>query len=338
MPRKTAKRARRSPPERDARISSGVSSTSSPGQVKVTRVDALKSRQATRAGTPQSLLNMPLDIVLEILTYLGPRELLQLARTNKAFRAMLMSRTSQSVWKASRRNASVPERPARLSEPAFAHLLYSNYCHICLTLRSVQPMWEYGVRYCGDCKKARFPCMESTIHEEFDGKAFSFFNFLTVRRGPRKHRVYYYHIPEMEYFRSAWHMLGGDKDLRRKFIQENTQLREKKIQFGRFCKLWVGDQAVARAEELDRIREKRLNAIVEKLRAMGYKEEIEWIARDDYAPLSEHRLVRKAEPLTARAWKGMKEEIIDLMDEVRDEWLDRRSPGIEESRIKTRRG
>jgi hypothetical protein len=54
-------------------------------------------------------------------------DLLNLARTNKTLRQVLMSRKSMSVWISARRHAGatvVPEPPEDMSEPAWAQLLF----------------------------------------------------------------------------------------------------------------------------------------------------------------------------------------------------------------------
>lgn len=58
---------------------------------------------------------------------MGPMDLVNLARTSKALRQVLMSRKSMWVWIAARRNAGavmVPDPPEDISEPAWALLLF----------------------------------------------------------------------------------------------------------------------------------------------------------------------------------------------------------------------
>jgi hypothetical protein len=54
-------------------------------------------------------------------------DLINLARTSKALRQVLMSRRSMSVWIVARRNATItkaPDPPEDMSEPAWALLLF----------------------------------------------------------------------------------------------------------------------------------------------------------------------------------------------------------------------
>ncbi|KAG9084422.1 hypothetical protein FRC07_013646, partial [Ceratobasidium sp. 392] len=64
------------------------------------------------------LLDLPAEVFSEIAKHLMPADLLSLAQSNKFFREMLMSRTSQPLWKATIRNVpGMPECPSGVSEP-----------------------------------------------------------------------------------------------------------------------------------------------------------------------------------------------------------------------------
>ena len=69
---------------------------------------------------------------MQIFSYLEPLDLLHLARTNKTFRLMLMSkRVARLSWVQARANViGVPQCPEDFSEPAFADLLFDDYCHV----------------------------------------------------------------------------------------------------------------------------------------------------------------------------------------------------------------
>jgi hypothetical protein len=78
--------------------------------------------------------------ISQILSELGPMDLVNLARTSKALRQVLMSRKSMWVWIAARRNAGavmVPDPPEDMSEPAWALLLFGPaVCSVCSQLFS----------------------------------------------------------------------------------------------------------------------------------------------------------------------------------------------------------
>jgi hypothetical protein len=77
--------------------------------------------------------------IQQILSRCSPLDLLRLARTTKAFRALLMSRSSIAIWRSARQMSSdkqvmgMPECPPYLSEPAYANLAFDPHCHVRIT-------------------------------------------------------------------------------------------------------------------------------------------------------------------------------------------------------------
>ena len=72
------------------------------------------------------------DLVLvQVFSNLHPRDLLNLARTCKKFRAFFLHPSNERLWKAARENVGdLPERPPFISEPAFVNLLFFTSCHV----------------------------------------------------------------------------------------------------------------------------------------------------------------------------------------------------------------
>ncbi|KAE9391019.1 hypothetical protein BT96DRAFT_322860 [Gymnopus androsaceus JB14] len=106
--------------------------------------------------------NAPLDIFFEIFTYLKPADLLQLARTSKKLRSILLSKSTKSIWRAARSNVwprygdSMPLLPDDMSEPQYAHLAFFRfYCHNCLgkqgSGRPLRMFWAFRMSCCRAC-------------------------------------------------------------------------------------------------------------------------------------------------------------------------------------------
>ncbi|KAJ7454562.1 hypothetical protein B0H11DRAFT_2069029 [Mycena galericulata] len=110
---------------------------------------------ASESATTCVLLDMPLDCMMEILLYLGPEELLRLARLCKPLRSFLMTKSSRSIWKQGFLNLEgpvLPPCPPGLSEVQYAHLAFSNYCQECLRITYLPTDWDLRVRYCSMCE------------------------------------------------------------------------------------------------------------------------------------------------------------------------------------------
>ncbi|KAI0026961.1 hypothetical protein K488DRAFT_74934 [Vararia minispora EC-137] len=102
-----------------------------------------------------SLSVLPYDILLEIFMYLGPAGLLQLSRTNKAFRNFLMLRQSAFVWRRAEVLDAVgdeyPPRPPEISELAWAHLIWGGpWCTFC-GAKAGKVFWCLRCRICRNC-------------------------------------------------------------------------------------------------------------------------------------------------------------------------------------------
>ncbi|CUA73015.1 DNA mismatch repair protein MutS [Carboxydothermus hydrogenoformans Z-2901] [Rhizoctonia solani] len=125
-----------------------------------------KTTRVPKRGKKASLsrlLDMPPEVFNEITTHLLPMDLLSLARSNKFFRTMFMSRTSLHLWRQALANApEIPSCPPDLNEPQYISLLFSRTCSSCGT-RVVRRMDPYlHVRLCNSCRDEQ--TMELSVH------------------------------------------------------------------------------------------------------------------------------------------------------------------------------
>ena len=73
----------------------------------------------------------------QIFAFMHPRDLLNLARTTKPFRNLLMMETARPMWKAAmRRVEDLPPCPPYMSEPKYINLLFFPHFHV-----SSPPSW-----------------------------------------------------------------------------------------------------------------------------------------------------------------------------------------------------
>jgi hypothetical protein len=71
------------------------------------------------------------DASIQILSFLYPMDLLNLSRTSKDFRNLLLQRSSAAAWKAARLQVDgLPDCPPDLSEPQYANLAFYPHCHV----------------------------------------------------------------------------------------------------------------------------------------------------------------------------------------------------------------
>ncbi|KDR77418.1 hypothetical protein GALMADRAFT_65553 [Galerina marginata CBS 339.88] len=89
----------------------------------------------------EKIVDLPVDIVFEIFGWLNPVDLLSLSRTSKNWRALLMTRSSTSVWRSARLNLDgLPDCPDGLSEPQYAELAFGRSCFVHIPASSLLRM------------------------------------------------------------------------------------------------------------------------------------------------------------------------------------------------------
>ncbi|KAI0329839.1 hypothetical protein GY45DRAFT_1337187 [Cubamyces sp. BRFM 1775] len=107
-------------------------------------------------GKLTHILDLPCDLFYEVASHLRPYDILQLSRSSKELRAILLSRKSRGIWVAARRNM-VPPMPdcpeEHLSEPRYAQLFYERTCDACGVNQSLDVDYALAVRFCRACWK-----------------------------------------------------------------------------------------------------------------------------------------------------------------------------------------
>lgn len=249
-----------------------------------------------------------MDILMEIFGHLHPLNLLHLARTTKAFRRILMHKSSVFLWKAARANVpGLPDCPPDLSEPQWANLVFDPHCHFCIhpNIRTVD--WLLRIRICAECTKLHLT--DGAIY--FDDDDFDYlFGAITIRCGRYGRSEFL--IDEYEQVKNRYHAIE-DSDARDTFVEMRQQLIEQIEEHASLCIAWADAKALLRSDELDHLRASRQQAIVEKLVSLGWGDEIDKIPD----------LVKTPQLLTERIWKNISKQMIEYMEEMKTKRLAR---------------
>ncbi|KAI0631516.1 hypothetical protein C8Q77DRAFT_1127302 [Trametes polyzona] len=129
----------------------GGSSSSAPAAPKKSTTSIRKPRVVS--GRLSGMMNVPVDIFLEIVSCLHPRDLLQLARSSKHIRSIILSRKNRSVWRASlQRFRGLPPVPDDMCEPSYAALLFDCLCFTCGVPRVAWHDYAIRLRLCKSCE------------------------------------------------------------------------------------------------------------------------------------------------------------------------------------------
>ncbi|QRV93377.1 hypothetical protein RhiJN_21395 [Ceratobasidium sp. AG-Ba] len=109
-----------------------------------------------KKGKLRGFMNMPLEIFVGIAIHLHPVDLVCLARANKFFRGLLMSRSMIDVWRSAEANVKgLPPCPKDLCEPQYAALVFTKHMRMAQlcggqALRPMDPVLQ--VRLCVECR------------------------------------------------------------------------------------------------------------------------------------------------------------------------------------------
>ncbi|KAK0205978.1 hypothetical protein DFS33DRAFT_546965 [Desarmillaria ectypa] len=272
------------------------------GKLSVTKHRRLKGRL-------QRISDIPLDILLEIFSHLDPHDLLHLCRTSKPLRAILLDRSTLSVWKRARRNLeNLPDIIDDLSEPRYASLLFDKHCQLCLaSARLSYVQWSARTRCCNDCLKNIDIFTPIIPHELIKVKSIipSYFSGVDSRD--------YYHVPSMAALTQEVKKLPDEGNTFEDWYEDKRASLNAIEQLGEQCETWLAVRSWAHQVELGRIRQKRVDDVIAKLKELGWEFLIDRIPRKKIAS---HRLVAYSRPLTDRSWRNMEPVMVEFMKEL----------------------
>ncbi|KAF6746722.1 hypothetical protein DFP72DRAFT_922082 [Ephemerocybe angulata] len=235
----------------------------------------------------KSLLTMPMNVLLEILGLLSPKDLLNVTRTNKFLCKVLLAKTSQFVWVFARDAHSVPAPSADFTERRWAGLLYSGHCQRCgidsiSGIRKVDPFLRK--RLCAQCKSDRYITLFKFKKEypEFEAEILDYLPYTNVgswSNGFNDPNYKYFWDPNIPAVAEEWESLKHAADMGSAAAKKAfTKWKETRIQWvkdilqaGHRYQSWANGQAGQSVAATNRA--KRLEAATLRLIQLGYKPE-----------------------------------------------------------------
>ncbi|GAA6007277.1 hypothetical protein JCM10207_001568 [Rhodosporidiobolus poonsookiae] len=136
---------------------------------------ARKKRRATKGprkgnkGKLAMVQALPVELLLEIFSHLGPKELLALSNTSKTYHTLLAAPGSTSLWKAAREPFKLPDLEIdNLTELQYAQLVFGTKCQVCGTKRVKHADWFLLRRICVDCRKEKLVHLDQLKRDRKD--------------------------------------------------------------------------------------------------------------------------------------------------------------------------
>ncbi|KAI0781575.1 hypothetical protein BC629DRAFT_566856 [Irpex lacteus] len=250
------------------------------------------ARKGTRnTGRLAQLMDMPVDIVLEVMALLCPSDLLNISRVSRHFRKILLHRSSKGMWVAARKNARDPPLPPdSLSEPKYASLLFEHTCQACGTSRAGKVSFAMSLRLCTACWRDN--------HKSAKPKADILFSLLPSQEaGPSRRYATYYFAAEFQAVFERYQSLSGTKQ--DEFVEERRVFVKAMEQHASAVAAW---QSQVKQDQNEEDREAAINrekSVLAKLIEMGYSEDqfpSRWMG-------SWRSLISQPRELTPRIWK-----------------------------------
>ncbi|KAE9394651.1 hypothetical protein BT96DRAFT_886430 [Gymnopus androsaceus JB14] len=241
-----------------------------------------KARASVRKAGERILREMPLEMIFEVLYYLQPYDLLRLARTSQDFRSLLMSRSSAFLWRQARANADVqtPDLPVNMSEPVYAHLLFHNFCHFCLTTRCEKAIWEYRVRCCRKCFPTRFIPYTREMLEKYYALSQEWHRISLVI--PKTTADYFkgthVYLECVETYNAELFSLEDDANAIAQWFSSKTEVYDNIKTHASACRLWETRWKSHQILERQAARKSRIEWIEEKAIEQGWDFEV-WTKR-----------------------------------------------------------
>ena len=112
------------------------------------------SKVRGRRGALKAFKSLPLDLVLDICSYLDPADLYVLSNTSKVFRAVVTSPSSAQLWIDARARVGLPELQLPMTDLQYAALLFGRGCQFCDRKNAGKPEVYFRARICSACLKS----------------------------------------------------------------------------------------------------------------------------------------------------------------------------------------
>ncbi|EIW59840.1 uncharacterized protein TRAVEDRAFT_71765 [Trametes versicolor FP-101664 SS1] len=281
-----------------------------------------KQKLRGRRGSLEAMPGIPLDIIIEILDHLHPRDLLSLARTSKPFRALLMNKRNAFIWKAARTAlpGGLPDPHPFLSEPALAHLMFTLQCHNCGRGLVHKVIWLWLRRYCCKCLP-NMTWATRYVKERLEGMGLgriqgSDFRVIANFVSPNHEdedawsgEYNHFHAPQVIAFERQWDNAGNNLE----------------IKFAAQLKKWAKEDRERQEQENRQVREERFEDVLRRLKEAGWGPELEFygfrIRWDRDGPARELHTRRIAPKLTDKTWPKVHDSLEGFMTELRRQRL-----------------
>ncbi|GAA5981378.1 hypothetical protein JCM10908_004087 [Rhodotorula pacifica] len=298
-----------------------------------------------RRGALRIFNSLPLDLVVDICSYLDPADLFVLSNTSKVFRSVVTGPSSAQIWLDARARVGLPELSLPMTDLQYAALMFGGRsgCQLCGKKNAGKPEVYFRARVCTACLKSQFASPNTGKGSAAIQKAIPKAHVATVYLAPHTkphirdgRLVYLGALPELnkellEAFPEAgwddtlflenrlghghpWRDPGEPSTPFQKWLVDNwLPKRDARVADGDALSAWLATQDRAKMMSKDEIRAQRKTDLETRFTAQGFG------PADFTRDWREHPLVKKAEPLTDRAWARAEPILREKLSRIRAE-------------------
>ncbi|VDC05306.1 unnamed protein product [Peniophora sp. CBMAI 1063] len=287
-------------------------------------------RSSMRTSRSSKLGMLSLDILYMILALLAPGDLVNLSRTNKMLRGVLLSRRSSThVWKRALAGPAAfncPPCPEDVSEPVWANLLFGEpRCTSCGSGDDTTvTYWELRARLCSQCEKTCL-CRTSKV-EGSDPSAASIlptdyvFDRNVVHSRIRKmsnidcfeyESAWREDVQKYERLKQGGHLRGICGT--RRSMQAAKDMRERVAEA---CVLWAAQRDKARVLGIRGQKNERIVEIRNRLLALGYES-----VDINHSTVQKHKELKSTQRMTDKVWQRVGPILCQVLNQLREERL-----------------
>ncbi|KAL5524811.1 hypothetical protein ACEPAF_9957 [Sanghuangporus sanghuang] len=281
-------------------------------------------------GKLSRVMDLSVEVFCEIAKHLTPVDLLQLSRTSRSLRELILSKSSRAIWVSCLAATGIPACPPDMSEPQYANLYFEKECHACGYPRVDRLTPHLRIRLCHGCSKLNVVQGKVLVEQHFKGDVSQMFeiysllpwnnlevydenSFKTINS-----RIQNRYFLKYDFLEVVKAYLQTEPNSRMSFVKKRHEVVRNIAESVREVASWQQQRYNDRFSADHELSRKRKEQIREKLHDLGYSyEEIDSLWHMPYDPnhtrIKWTHIVHQPRELSHRIWKNIQPKLEELI-------------------------
>ncbi|KAF6743377.1 hypothetical protein DFP72DRAFT_933451 [Ephemerocybe angulata] len=270
---------------------------------------APKRKNTKRRDLSRFLGTMPPELIFEVLMYLPPQDLVNMACTTKAIRRLLLS--IPLLWERKREELEAPAPPPTFSNAKWVSFLTTKHCYSCGAV-NVRPDYYLLKYFCIKCRAA-YLINDIKVKSMFPGSGEEVLRCIpctqmTAQFKHNENRLYYSEDVEAMKFLWNWYLedieagIEGAKEVFDSFKKERAALVRDMQEIAPRAETWRNEVLARRSQQNRAVKERRLDDIKRRFLRLGY-------IAEDLADLDHTDVGIGNSVLTEKAWEKLRQKL-----------------------------